>query len=74
MTKRRVTVTMSSRGQLTIPKWLRERLGITPGVKLDVYPRGKRAFEARVRHPSRILEFAGDLAELDAELRQKECQ
>jgi AbrB family looped-hinge helix DNA binding protein len=36
--KFRLTATVSSVGQLTIPKYLRDKLGITPGTRLQVQP------------------------------------
>ncbi len=56
------TVTISSRGQLTIPAALRRVLGVKGGTKIDVFPLlGREGFEAKVRRPSRILDFTGDL-------------
>ena len=65
------TVTVSSKGQITVPLALRRRLGLRRGDRVDVYPVGPDKFVARIRRPSRIMAFAGDLAELDRELSRK---
>ena len=65
----RQTVTISSRGQITLPLGLRRQLGLKPGDRVDCYPVGRERFVATIRRPSRIMDFAGDLAELDRELR-----
>ena len=64
----RQTVTISSRGQITLPLGLRRQLGLKPGDRVDCYPVGRGRFVATIRRPSRIMDFAGDLAELDREL------
>ena len=65
------TVTISTKGQITVPLALRRRLGLRPGDRVDCYPLGREQFVARVRRPSRIMDFAGDLAELDRELSEE---
>lgn len=60
-------VRVSTRGQITVPVGLRRILGLTPATKVDVFPRLDGTFVATPRRPSRILEYAGDLAHLDQE-------
>jgi len=59
------TTTLTSKGQITIPARLRRALGIRRGTRLAVYPRLDGNFEGRVIRPSCIMDFAGDLADLD---------
>jgi bifunctional DNA-binding transcriptional regulator/antitoxin component of YhaV-PrlF toxin-antitoxin module len=59
------TTTLISTGQITIPAWMRRAAGIKRGTSLEVYSRLDGNFEGRVIRPSRIMDFAGDLAELD---------
>jgi AbrB family looped-hinge helix DNA binding protein len=59
------TTTITSKGQITIPAPMRRALGIRRGARLEIYPRLDGSFEARVIRPSRIMDFAGDLADLD---------
>jgi AbrB family looped-hinge helix DNA binding protein len=59
------TTTLTSKGQITIPAWMRRALGIKRSPKMEVYPCLDGNFEARVLQPSRIMDFAGDLVELD---------
>ena len=62
------TITVSSKGQITVPAALRRQLGLGRGDRLDIYPMDRQRFVATIRRPSRIMDFAGDLAELDREL------
>ena len=64
------TVTITSKGQITVPARLRRQLGLKAGDRFDIYPIGRSYFTAQLRGPSRILDFAGDLKELDRQLRQ----
>ena len=69
------TTTTTSRGQITIPKTIREKLGIKKGIKIDIYPT-QEGFVGKPQRKSRILEFAGDLKHLDkgepiSEIRKK---
>jgi AbrB family looped-hinge helix DNA binding protein len=57
------TTTVTSKGQITVPVRLRRALGIKQGTRIDIFPMQDR-FVACVHRPSRILEFAGDLAHL----------
>jgi AbrB family looped-hinge helix DNA binding protein len=59
------TTTITSKGQITIPVQMRRALAIGRGTRLEVYPRLDGNFEMRVIRPSRIMDFAGDLADLD---------
>jgi AbrB family looped-hinge helix DNA binding protein len=60
----RFTATASTKGQITIPKKIREKLHIEAGVAIDIYP-APDGFIGRVHSPSRILDFSGDLHHLD---------
>jgi AbrB family looped-hinge helix DNA binding protein len=69
------TTTTTSKGQVTIPKSVRDKLGLKPGVKIDIYPT-EEGFVGKVKRKSKILEYAGDLAHLDKgepfrEIREK---
>ena len=59
------TTTLTSKGQTTIPAQMRRAFGIKRGTRLEIYPRLDGTFEVRVMRPSRIIDFAGDLADLD---------
>lgn len=60
-------VSVTSKGQVTIPKRVREALGITPGskVEFDVVPGGarlklvKRRIASRIEEGPSILDYAG---------------
>lgn len=58
------STTLTTKNQLTLPKSVREKLGVKRGTKFDIYPT-KDGFIGRMRRKSRILDFAGDLAHLD---------
>lgn len=61
------TVRMSGKGQLILPKRVREHLCIQPGTKIDIYPDPTGdGFIATIRRPSRIMDFAGDLKEVNS--------
>ena len=69
------TTTITSKGQITIPRLIRESLGIKKGIKLEIYPIAG-GFIGRPHRRSKILEFAGDLKRLDkgesfAEIREE---
>jgi len=69
------TSTITSKGQVTIPRAVRQRLGLKSGVKVDIYPT-QDGFIGRPRRKSRILELLGDLKHLDhgesfREIREK---
>jgi AbrB family looped-hinge helix DNA binding protein len=69
------TTTTTSKGQVTIPKKVRDQLGLKKGVKIDIYTT-KDGFTGRPHRESKILEYAGDLAHLDkgeplSEIREK---
>lgn len=42
------TVTVSSKGQITLPAWARERLGVRPGSEVVVGVEGDRIFIERL--------------------------
>ena len=56
--------TLTSKGQFTVPKPIRERLGVAAGRKFLVSLEGK-SFVATPKRPSRILSFAGWLRKKD---------
>lgn len=71
----RFTTVATTKGQLTIPKEVREKLQLKAGVKVDIYPTPD-GFIGRLHKPSKIFEFLGDLKHLDkqeplAEIRRK---
>ncbi len=59
------TTTLTTKNQFTLPKPVRDKLGVKKGVKFDIYPTLDGGFIGRPRVKSNILEFAGDLAHLD---------
>ena len=72
----RFTTTTTSKGQLTIPKPARDKLGLKKGVKVDIYVTAEDTFIGRLRRKSKILDFAGSLKHLDKgeswqEIREK---
>ena len=60
----RFTTVTTSKGQLTIPKSVRDKLGLKSGIKVDIYPTDN-GFIGRLQRRSRILEVLGDLKHLD---------
>lgn len=58
------TTTLTSKNQLTLPRPVREKLGVKRGVKFDIYPTND-GFIGRIKRRSRILNFAGDLKKVD---------
>jgi AbrB family looped-hinge helix DNA binding protein len=54
-------VTVSTTGQVTIPKPLRDRLGIRPGETLDIDLEGGRLVAARLRVPDPTDQAGGAL-------------
>jgi AbrB family looped-hinge helix DNA binding protein len=59
------TITVRSKGQITVPVALRRRLGLTQGVKVDIFALGREQFTAQVRRPPRIPDFTGDLKDFE---------
>lgn len=59
------TTTLTTKNQFTLPKSVREKLGLKIGIKIDIFPTLDGGFIGRPRNQSDILEFAGDLAQLD---------
>lgn len=59
------TTTLTTKNQLTLPKLVRDKLGIRKGTKIDIFPTLDGGFIGRPKRQSNILEFAGDLADLD---------
>jgi AbrB family looped-hinge helix DNA binding protein len=60
----KITTTTTSKGQLTIPKTVREKLGLQQGIKVDIYTTDD-GFIGRIHRKSKLLDFAGDLKDLD---------
>ena len=58
------TTVATSKGQLTIPNAVREKLGLKRGVKVDIYPT-ENGFIGRLHKRSKILRLIGDLKHLD---------
>ncbi|HBL52456.1 MAG: hypothetical protein A3D24_03465 [Candidatus Blackburnbacteria bacterium RIFCSPHIGHO2_02_FULL_39_13] len=58
------TTTTTSKGQLTIPKEVRDKIGLKKGMRVEIYPT-EDGFEGKLQRKSRILDFAGDLKNLD---------
>ena len=54
------TTTITTKNQLTLPKPVRDKLGVKKGMKFDIYPTSD-GFIGRLKRKSRILDFAGDL-------------
>jgi AbrB family looped-hinge helix DNA binding protein len=53
--------TMTSKGQLTVPKEIRDRLGLEPGDKVELVPSGEHAVTMRKRRQLRLDEVLGTL-------------
>lgn len=60
-----LTTTLTSKAQITIPKLVREELGLKTGTKIDIFPTLDGAFIGRPKRKSNIMKFAGSLAHLD---------
>lgn len=60
-----LTTTLTSKAQITIPKLVREELGLKIGTKIDIFPIPNGAFIGRPKRKSNIMKFAGSLAHLD---------
>lgn len=58
------TTTITSKSQLTLPKPVRDKLGVKKGMKFDIYPTAD-GFIGRLKRRSKILDFAGDLNNFD---------
>jgi AbrB family looped-hinge helix DNA binding protein len=53
--------TMTSKGQLTVPKEIRELLGLKPGDKVELLPNGEHAVTMRRRRVVELSELFGSL-------------
>ncbi len=60
-----LTTTLTSKAQITIPKLVREELGLKIGTKIDIFPIPDGTFVGRPKRKSNIMQFAGALAHLD---------
>lgn len=70
------TTILTSKGQLTVPKLVRDKLGLKSGTKVSIYPTLNGEFLGKPQRKSRILDFMGDLKHLDRgeplnEIREK---
>lgn len=71
----RFTTVATTKGQLTIPKEVREKLQIKPGVRIDIFPTTDgTGFIGKPQKASRIMDFAGDLKHLDDKKPLKEIR
>ena len=68
------TTTLTTKNQFTLPKSVRDKLGLRKGTKIDIFPTLDGGFIGRPKSQSNILEFAGDLADLDDERSLKEIR
>ncbi|OGE26231.1 hypothetical protein A3C26_02785 [Candidatus Daviesbacteria bacterium RIFCSPHIGHO2_02_FULL_39_12] len=59
------TTTLTTKNQLTLPKPVRDKLGLKTGAKIDIFPTLDGGFIGKPKRQSNIAEFAGDLAGLD---------
>ncbi len=60
------TTTLTSKNQFTLPKLVRDKLGLKRGAKIDIFPTlDGSSFIGRPKRKSDILKFAGNLANLD---------
>lgn len=59
------TTTLTTKNQFTLPKPVRDKLGLKKGTKIDIFPTLDGGFIGRPKFKSNILEFAGDLVSLD---------
>lgn len=55
------TATMTSKGQLTVPKEIRDRLDLQPGDKVELVPSGDLTVTMRKRRRLRLDEVLGSL-------------
>lgn len=59
------TTTLTGKNQLTLPKAVRDALGLKKGIKIDIFPTLDGGFIGRPKRKSGILKFAGNLVHLD---------
>jgi bifunctional DNA-binding transcriptional regulator/antitoxin component of YhaV-PrlF toxin-antitoxin module len=59
------TTTITSKYQFTMPAAVCRVKGFKPGDRFALSAKGREEFVAVPRRPSRILDFAGDLKQLD---------
>ena len=59
------TTTLTTKNQFTLPKPVRDKLGLRKGTKIDIFPTLDGGFIVRIKRSSMILDFAGDLKNLD---------
>ena len=55
------TATMTSKGQLTVPKEIRDRLDLKPGDRVELVPSGDHAVTLRKRRSLSLGEVLGSL-------------
>lgn len=61
----RFSAKLTTKGQITLPKEVRDLLGLKKGMKLDFYPTKDGEFIAKPHRVSRILDFGGNLKQVD---------
>lgn len=59
------TTTLTSKSQITIPKAVRDKLGLKLGTKIDIFSSLDGTFVGRPKRESNIMRFAGMLADVD---------
>lgn len=67
-----VAATMTSKGQLTIPKEIRDLLGLRPGDKVELVPKGGQEVTLRKRRVVELGELFGSLPTNGASLTLEE--
>jgi AbrB family looped-hinge helix DNA binding protein len=55
------TATMTSKGQLTVPKEIRDQLGLKPGDKIELVPSGNDQVVMRKRRTIELKDLFGTL-------------
>jgi antitoxin PrlF len=59
------TTSITSKYQITLPKSVRDKLGLKVGGKITIYPAHDGSFIGIPKRKSKIMEFAGFLKHLD---------
>lgn len=59
------TTSITSKYQITLPKSVRDKLGLMVGGKITIYPTSDGSFIGIPKRKSKIMEFAGSLKHLD---------
>ncbi|WP_435195558.1 AbrB/MazE/SpoVT family DNA-binding domain-containing protein [Natronomonas sp. EA1] len=64
-------VTVDSKGRIVLPREVRERLGITPGMEVAVHEEGGKAVVEPEDDPERVIERMENLIEETAPKRRE---